>query len=76
MVGESQHVTNPVPVSSRKGEIGEEILDMLLSFSDFLVFKETMLDYRAVSGWPHTTPSTHTHTRTRTHTHRKRRGGT
>ncbi len=34
---------------SRKNEIGDEILDMLQSFTDFLTFKETMLDYKAVS---------------------------
>ena len=40
------------PVScfrSRKEEVGEEILDMLLSFTDFLAFKQTVLDYKAVS---------------------------
>jgi len=34
---------------SRKDEIGEEIFDMLLSFSDFLAFKQMFLDYKAVS---------------------------
>ena len=34
---------------SRKGEVGEEIFDMLLSFTDFLTFKQAMLDYKAVS---------------------------
>lgn len=35
---------------SHKDEIGEEIFDMLLSFSDFLTFKQMFLDYKAVSG--------------------------
>ena len=34
---------------SRKDEIGEEIFDMLLSFTDFLAFKQMFLDYKAVS---------------------------
>ena len=34
---------------SHKDEIGEEIFDMLLSFSDFLTFKQMFLDYKAVS---------------------------
>ena len=38
------------PYRSHKDEIGEEIFDMLLSFSDFLTFKQMFLDYKAVSG--------------------------
>ena len=34
---------------SRKGEVSDEIFDMLLSFTDFLTFKQAMLDYKAVS---------------------------
>lgn len=34
-------------LKSRKDEVGEEIMDMLLSFSDFLTFKQTFLDYKA-----------------------------
>ena len=33
----------------RKGEVSDEIFDMLLSFTDFLTFKQAMLDYKAVS---------------------------
>ena len=33
-----------------KEEVPEDIFDMLLSFTDFLTFKEMFLDYRAVSG--------------------------
>jgi len=36
-------------LESHKDEIGEEIFDMLLSFSDFLAFKQMFLDYKAVS---------------------------
>ncbi|KAL8581152.1 hypothetical protein ACOMHN_033599 [Nucella lapillus] len=32
---------------SRKGELDGEIFDLLLTFSDFLAFKELILDYRA-----------------------------
>ena len=32
---------------SRKEEISEELYDMLLSFTDFLMFKELMLDHKA-----------------------------
>ena len=32
---------------SRKDEISEEIFEMLLSFTDFLMFKELMLDHKA-----------------------------
>ena len=34
-------------LESHKDEIGEEIFDMLLSFSDFLTFKQMFLDYKA-----------------------------
>ena len=34
---------------SRQGQIGEEIFDMLTSFTDFLAFKQMMLDYKFVS---------------------------
>jgi hypothetical protein len=34
---------------SRKDQIGGDIFDMLLSFSDFLTFKQMFLDYKAVS---------------------------
>ncbi len=33
---------------SRRKEVGEEILDLLASFSDFLIFKQTVLEYKAV----------------------------
>jgi hypothetical protein len=33
----------------RKNELEGEIFEMLLTFSDFLAFKEMFLDYRAVS---------------------------
>jgi len=33
---------------TRRKEVGEEILDLLASFSDFLIFKQTILDYKAV----------------------------
>lgn len=32
-----------------KDEIAGDIFDMLLTFTDFLAFKEMFLDYRAVS---------------------------
>ena len=35
---------------SREGEVGEEIFDLLQSFTDFLMFKQMFLDYKAVSG--------------------------
>lgn len=43
--------TNLYPgcLRSRKNEVGEEILDLLSSFSDFLTFKQIFLDYKAVS---------------------------
>ena len=33
---------------THKNEVVEEILDLMLSFSDFLTFKQTMLSYKAV----------------------------
>ena len=36
--------------SSRKDELEGEVFEMLLTFTDFLAFKEMFLDYRAVSG--------------------------
>ena len=42
-------VTFIILCRSRKGEVSEEIFDMLLSFTDFLTFKQAMLDYKAVS---------------------------
>ena len=57
-------------LESHKDEIGEEIFDMLLSFSDFLTFKQMFLDYKAVSGqslhcgvvvWEFLRPSTFSH---------------
>jgi ADP-ribosylation factor 2-binding protein len=35
-------------LESRKGEIDEEISDMLLSFTDFMAFKQLMLDFKKV----------------------------
>ncbi len=35
--------------SERKDELEGEIFEILLTFSDFLAFKEMVLDYRAVS---------------------------
>jgi ADP-ribosylation factor-like protein 2-binding protein len=35
--------------SSRKDEITGEIFELLVQFTDFLAFKEMMLDYKAVS---------------------------
>lgn len=32
-----------------KGEVSGDIFDMLLTFTDFMAFKEMFLDYRAVS---------------------------
>ena len=34
---------------SRRDEAPEEILDMLFTFTDFLLFKQMFLDYKAVS---------------------------
>ena len=39
---------------THREEVGEEILDLLLSFSDFLSFKQLMLDHKAVSSLSHT----------------------
>ena len=33
----------------RQDQIGGDILEMLLSFTDFLAFKQMFLDYKAVS---------------------------
>eukprot|EP00493_Phyllostaurus_siculus_P013753 UN13962 len=33
----------------RKDEISEEIFEMLLSFTDFVMFKELMLDHKSVT---------------------------
>ncbi len=42
------HSSGPTYPRSRRDEVGEEIIDMLMSFSDFLAFKQTILDYKAV----------------------------
>lgn len=44
----------PTPTSprQRQGEVDEALLDMLLSFSDFATFKQTILDYRKVAPPP------------------------
>lgn len=34
---------------TRQDQIGGDILDMLLSFTDFMAFKEMFLEYKAVS---------------------------
>lgn len=33
-------------LKTRKNEVDEQLLEMLLSFSDFQIFKEMMLDYK------------------------------
>ncbi len=33
-------------LTSRKNEIDEQLLDMLISFTDFQAFKEMMIDYK------------------------------
>lgn len=37
-------------VGTRKKEIDEQLYDMLLSFTDFHIFKEMMLDYKRRKG--------------------------
>ena len=34
---------------NRQDQIGGDILDMLLSFTDFMAFKEMFLEYKSVS---------------------------
>ena len=36
-----------IQLSKRKNEISEELFEMLLSFTEFLVFKELMVDHKA-----------------------------
>ena len=43
----STHVLN----RERKEELDGEIFEILLTFSDFMAFKEMVLDYRAVSSF-------------------------
>jgi len=37
------------PIRQHKDEVSGDILDMLLTFTDFMAFKEMFIDYRAVS---------------------------
>lgn len=46
---ENKGIQGYFPYRSRKGEVSDEIFEMLLSFTDFLTFKQAMLDYKAVS---------------------------
>lgn len=36
-------------IRQHKDEVSGDILDMLLTFTDFMAFKEMFIDYRAVS---------------------------
>lgn len=42
-------MTKSFTYRQHKDEIAGDIFDMLLTFTDFLAFKEMFLDYRAVS---------------------------
>lgn len=69
------HAPCPAP-RQRQGEIDEALLDMLLSFSDFATFKQTILDYRKVSPAPsHTHPQLATAVSVIVYAGKRRTGG-
>ena len=49
-------MVSPPLYRTHREEVVEEVLDLLLSFSDFLSFKQLMLHHKAVSPSPYISP--------------------